>query len=177
MYSFDTESRNRLVQGLYKQGGTSNVLNNSVHLLTLTDDRLVIKGYERTIKRTKPSDMNIEHELQKEDPSDEVIQHDLLDISVNVLYHRGRFVNDVTIEQSVVLSGSFNPFHYGHQSLMDKAQDFLNLPYRVYELSVKNADKGKINSEEVVKRISSIPDPVMLTCSALFTEKCAFIKE
>ncbi len=53
--------------------------------------------------------------------------------------------------QGALLSGSFNPLHWGHVALAQAAADHLDLPV-AFELPVINADKGTLTAAEVQRR-------------------------
>ena len=66
-------------------------------------------------------------------------------------------INSQNIDKpSIILSGSFNPFHKGHEELLKVAE---NLSGRngMLELSIYNVDKSPINEEEIINRILKIP--------------------
>jgi len=68
---------------------------------------------------------------------------------------------NVIQSKKLILSGSFNPFHYGHLLLMRTAMETTlgqptnEKPYAVFELSIFNVDKPALSIEEVCKRIAS----------------------
>ena len=72
----------------------------------------------------------------------------------------------------VILSGSFNPFHIGHNKLLTVAER-LSGRNGVLELSVLNVDKSKINGGIIMDRISKIPSnfSILLSRNATFLEK------
>ena len=70
-----------------------------------------------------------------------------------------------------VLSGSFNPLHCGHETLLRVAGKFLGVPV-AYELPVVNADKPPLAPDEVQRRVDQFRRyPVILTRAPLFVEK------
>ena len=75
-----------------------------------------------------------------------------------------------------VLSGSFNPLHEGHESMADAASRILGTPV-VYELSVANADKPPLQSEEVRRRVAQFAGKgdLVLTRVPVFYEKAALL--
>ena len=46
------------------------------------------------------------------------------------------------VTNHVVLSGSFNPIHKGHQLLLEAASKKCGVSDTCFEMSLKNADKG-----------------------------------
>jgi hypothetical protein len=71
----------------------------------------------------------------------------------------------------VILSGSFNPLHCGHETMLRVAGKFLGLPV-AYELPVVNADKPALTPREIERRLwQSRRYPVILTRVPLFREK------
>ncbi len=75
-----------------------------------------------------------------------------------------------------VLSGSFNPLHEGHESMADAASRILGTPV-AYELSVANADKPPLQSEEVRRRVAQFAGKggIVLTRVPVFYEKAALL--
>ena len=75
------------------------------------------------------------------------------------------------------LSGSFDPFHVGHDELAKTASAFLGSPV-VLELSVTNVDKPPIKEEEVRKRIEQFRGSwdVALTCAPTFVQKAGLFR-
>lgn len=72
-----------------------------------------------------------------------------------------------------VLSGSFNPLHCGHETMLRVAGKFLGTPV-AYELPVINADKPPLAPNEIQRRVDQFRrDPVILTRAPLFVEKAA----
>ncbi|KDD72772.1 hypothetical protein H632_c2918p0 [Helicosporidium sp. ATCC 50920] len=74
------------------------------------------------------------------------------------------------------LSGSFNPLHRGHTSLLEAAAALRPGMEPCFELSVGNADKGMLEVDEVWRRMEQFAEarlPVVVTQAPLFTEKAA----
>ncbi len=72
----------------------------------------------------------------------------------------------------IILSGSFNPFHIGHNNLLTAAEK-LSGRNGILELSIYNVDKLKINDEKIMNRISKMPKDysILLSRNATFIEK------
>ncbi len=53
------------------------------------------------------------------------------------------------VRNVVMLSGSFNPLHLGHEGIVEQALKRLELPCEnyVYEVAVNNVDKSQIGIE------------------------------
>ena len=75
-------------------------------------------------------------------------------------------------EQALLYPGSFNPFHRGHQGLLDAAQQ-VSGRMGTLELSIINADKKPLEQEEVAARLHQIPAhlPVVVTRAPTFLDK------
>lgn len=80
-----------------------------------------------------------------------------------------------------ILSGSFNPLHCGHETLLRVAGFYLRLP-AAYELPVVNADKPALLPNDVERRAGQFRRyPAILTRVPLFTQKaelfpgCTFV--
>ncbi|REJ74975.1 MAG: hypothetical protein DWQ34_07220 [Planctomycetota bacterium] len=70
-----------------------------------------------------------------------------------------------------VLSGSFNPLHYGHVELRLIAQSILQGAV-AYELPLVNADKPPVDLEEAVIRVEQKFDaPLAVTTAPVFLQK------
>jgi hypothetical protein len=77
---------------------------------------------------------------------------------------------------AVVLAGSFNPLHYGHEGMLAAAARITGrLP--AYELSVTNVDKPPIPRAEVERRLAQFRGKarVVLTRAPTFPEKSALM--
>ncbi len=95
----------------------------------------------------------------------------------------GTQVADARISDAVIMAGSFNPLHAGHEKLARAASETLGggLPV-VYELSITNVDKPQLALSEVRRRLSGFLGfaPIAATRTATFHEKaklapgCAF---
>eukprot|EP01129_Flabellula_baltica_P002663 TRINITY_DN1247_c0_g1_i3.p1 TRINITY_DN1247_c0_g1~~TRINITY_DN1247_c0_g1_i3.p1 ORF type:complete len:338 (+),score=47.38 TRINITY_DN1247_c0_g1_i3:367-1380(+) len=69
----------------------------------------------------------------------------------------------------VILSGSFNPFHYGHQNLLITSCAMLELP-GIFEFSVTNADKkNKVTTDVALDRTSQFAGECAVIVSNLPT--------
>jgi hypothetical protein len=80
-----------------------------------------------------------------------------------------------------LLSGSFDPLHCGHETLLRVAGNMLNLPV-AFELPIVNADKPPLVPNEIERRVARFRRyPVILTRAAMFVEKaelfpgCTFV--
>lgn len=110
-----------------------------------------------------------------------VERHDEPD-AVNLLLNG--LVNSVTVRpdrrrtahepfSGALLSGSFNPLHCGHETMLRVAGRFTGLP-AAYELPVINADKPPLSANEVERRVDQFRQyPVILTRAPLFVDKAA----
>ncbi|HBO87141.1 MAG TPA: hypothetical protein DD620_00115 [Verrucomicrobia bacterium] len=80
--------------------------------------------------------------------------------------------------QGLFLSGSFNPFHMGHQGLLDAAIEVSDRS-GCLELSIENVDKPVLDMSTVVDRLAGIPEqvPVLLTRAPTFLEKAELFPE
>ena len=106
--------------------------------------------------------------------------------SVDRLYAEelGALVMDVDGTQSealpkkpLVLAGSFNPIHHGHQSLLLAAMSMTgNKGY--YEISIRNVDKPLLPKKELSKRAEQVLKDgrsLILTSAPRFTEKSSIL--
>lgn len=76
-----------------------------------------------------------------------------------------------------LLSGSFNPLHCGHETMLRVAGRFTKLPV-AYELPVVNADKAPLAANEVQRRLDQFRQyPVILTRAPLFVDKAALFPD
>lgn len=98
-----------------------------------------------------------------------------------VVHGDGRQIADETF-RGVVLSGSFNPLHDGHESLAKAASKIVGSPVS-YEISVTNVDKPPLSDDEIRRRLTqfSEDDTVILTRATVFYKKadllpgCTFV--
>lgn len=78
-------------------------------------------------------------------------------------------IND-SVGQLVIVPGSYNPFHVGHEKMIHLAEQILGAnPY--IELSTLNADKGVLDYFEVKNRLDSVPFDKILTTASTFKDK------
>jgi hypothetical protein len=76
------------------------------------------------------------------------------------------------IENSVILSGSFNPVHDGHMKLLNYSSEKLKMN-KYYEISLSNVDKDDIQIEELIKRIKKFntDEKIIISKSSKFIHK------
>lgn len=75
-----------------------------------------------------------------------------------------------------ILSGSFNPRHFGHDGLRLAAADHLNEVVG-FELPIVNADKPPLDDISLAQRLEQFHEPVVLTGAATFVEKSNILPE
>ena len=92
-----------------------------------------------------------------------------------------KFLNNSDLKSSVgssfnsseclLLPGSFNPFHLGHQGLFEVAEK--SKASRFLELSLTNVDKPELDINSVLMRLNNIPEeiPIILTRALNFYGK------
>lgn len=78
------------------------------------------------------------------------------------------------------MSGSFNPFHQAHSDIAELAAKMFSYSKTniVYELAITNADKGKIDLQNIHDRIKPMLEQnftVCITNLPFFTYKNRFI--
>jgi nicotinamide mononucleotide (NMN) deamidase PncC len=85
----------------------------------------------------------------------------------------GRHAADESVH-GVLVSGSFNPLHVGHEGLAHAASQLLGLP-AVFELPVLNADKPPLGYAEIERRLDQFRGryTVALSREPLFVGKAA----
>lgn len=93
-----------------------------------------------------------------------------------------KFLNNSDLKSSVgssfnsseclLLPGSFNPFHLGHQGLFEVAEKKVKRA-GFLELSLTNVDKPELDINSVLMRLNNIPEeiPIILTRAPTFMEK------
>ncbi len=93
------------------------------------------------------------------------------------VYDHGR-VRTTDISPQVLLSGSFNPLHYGHKKLADVASRQLGKPV-AFEISVTNVDKPPLAQDDVLRRLSQFAGrhPLYLTNAPRFVDKARLFPE
>lgn len=75
-------------------------------------------------------------------------------------------------DQAILLPGSFNPLHKGHEGLLLAAEQVAGRE-GILELSVTNVDKPPLSIIEIERRLLQMKGvySVVLTCAPTFTEK------
>lgn len=87
---------------------------------------------------------------------------------------------NVRLDNSVLLAGSFNPLHHGHQQLLDAALATVAVDgaLGVFELSVSNCSKSDIGNLELYLRAKQFFDAgrsLLLTNKPYFRDKVNFV--
>jgi nicotinic acid mononucleotide adenylyltransferase len=87
---------------------------------------------------------------------------------------------NVRLDHSVLLAGSFNPLHHGHQQLLDAAIGTVALDgvLGVFELSVSNCSKSDIDNRELYARAKQFVDAgrsLLITNKPYFRDKVNFV--
>jgi hypothetical protein len=103
------------------------------------------------------------------DPVGELLAGSIDAVTIDAL---GRRVLGAPPALGLVYPGSFNPLHFGHESLAAAAERVCKLPL-IYELAVVNAEKSPLGRGELERRL--VPfwrrHPVALTRAPLFADK------
>lgn len=97
--------------------------------------------------------------------------HELINGRISMVeFSRGQIYADAPRSKRVYLSGSFNPVHDGHRTLLDAAcaaRTAHGGPSEgCFELSIGNADKGLLPEDEIMRRVrqfTSADLPVVVT--------------
>lgn len=93
----------------------------------------------------------------------------------------GQRIADAPVN-GALLSGSFNPLHYGHEQLLGAAASLLGVP-AAFELPIRNADKPPLSYGEIERRLAQFRGryTVVLGHAPLFVDKadrypgCTFV--
>ncbi|KAH0477680.1 MAG: hypothetical protein KVP17_001734 [Porospora cf. gigantea B] len=97
----------------------------------------------------------------------------LLYIAKGLWWHRGPLGNSTLF----ILSGSFNPVHHGHHEMLrhvagQETGSFL------YELCIRNADKGEVSFEELKSRLGNFTSgAVIITNAPRFIDKVRLLRQ
>ena len=107
------------------------------------------------------------------------IYADLLNNRIKFYSYNDDIKNEnYNLNNSLILSGSFNPLHEGHIELLKaSSKEFKKNP--LYEISIKNVDKSKINFNDLINRINQFKSlgKLVVTNSAKFEEKSNIFKK
>ena len=107
------------------------------------------------------------------------IYDDLLNNRIKFYSYNDDVKNEnYNLNNSLILSGSFNPLHEGHIELLKaSSKEFKKNP--LYEISIKNVDKSKINFNDLINRINQFKSlgKLVVTNSAKFEEKSNIFKK
>ncbi len=76
----------------------------------------------------------------------------------------------------IVVPGSFNPLHEGHDALLAAARR-RTAGQAAYEISIANVDKPALSADELVARVARVPRyaPVVVTNAPTFVEKARLL--
>ena len=82
------------------------------------------------------------------------IYADLLNNRIKFYSYNDDIKNEnYNLDNSLILSGSFNPLHEGHIELLKaSSKEFKKNP--LFEISIKNVDKSEINFNDLMDRIN-----------------------
>ena len=107
------------------------------------------------------------------------IYDDLLNNRIKFYSYNDDVKNEnYNLNNSIILSGSFNPLNEGHIELLKaSSKEFKKNP--LYEISIKNVDKSKINFNDLINRINQFKSlgKLVVTNSAKFEEKSNIFKK
>ena len=107
------------------------------------------------------------------------IYDDLLNNRIKFYSYNDDVKNEnYSLNNSIILSGSFNPLHEGHIELLKaSSKEFKKNP--LYEISIKNVDKSKINFNDLINRVNQFKSlgKLVVTNSAKFEEKSNIFKK
>ena len=107
------------------------------------------------------------------------IYADLLNNRIKFYSYNDDIKNEnYNLNNSLILSGSFNPLHEGHIELLKaSSKEFKKNP--LFEISIKNVDKSEINFNDLMDRINQFKSlgKLVVTNSAKFEEKSKIFKE
>ena len=107
------------------------------------------------------------------------IYADLLNNRIKFYSYNDDLKNEnYNLNNSLILSGSFNPLHEGHIELLKaSSKEFKKNP--LFEISIKNVDKSEINFNDLMDRINQFRSlgKLVVTNSAKFEEKSKIFKE
>ena len=107
------------------------------------------------------------------------IYADLLNNRIKFYSYNDDIKNEnYNLNNSLILSGSFNPLHEGHIELLKaSSKEFKKDP--LFEISIKNVDKSEINFNDLMDRINQFKSlgKLVVTNSAKFEEKSKIFKE
>ena len=107
------------------------------------------------------------------------IYADLLNNRIKFYSYNDDLKNEnYNLNNSLILSGSFNPLHEGHIELLKaSSKEFKKNP--LFEISIKNVDKSEINFNDLMGRINQFKSlgKLVVTNSEKFEEKSKIFKE
>jgi len=107
------------------------------------------------------------------------IYDDLLNNRIKFYSYNDDVKNEnYNLNNSLILSGSFNPLHEGHIELLKaSSKEFKKNP--LFEISIKNVDKSEVNFNDLMDRINQFKSlgKLVVTNSAKFEEKSKIFKE
>ena len=107
------------------------------------------------------------------------IYADLLNNRIKFYSYNDDLKNEnYNLNNSLILSGSFNPLHEGHIELLKaSSKEFKKNP--LFEISIKNVDKSEINFNDLMDRINQFKSlgKLVVTNSEKFEEKSKIFKE
>ncbi|MGA2231671.1 MAG: hypothetical protein ABSH22_12295 [Tepidisphaeraceae bacterium] len=118
------------------------------------------------------SDEKIIRDVRAEaDPVEQLLAGAISAVTIDGL---GRRISGAPPGVGLVYPGSFNPLHFGHESLAAAAERICKLPL-IYELAVINAEKSPLQRPELERRLAPFwrRHPVALTRAPLFADKAA----
>ena len=79
-------------------------------------------------------------------------------------------------KERVILSGTFNPLHWGHESLLGVGSWITKLP-PYYEMSITHSDKSNVGWDELISRQLQFQNksPLLITSAPYYFEKAELL--
>jgi hypothetical protein len=143
--------------------------------------------YELALDHINRVEPELPPEVTLHDKDENIDIFNLLRLQPNKFFNilltkNGAVQLNTVLEQSVILSGSFNPLHEGHISIAKRTADICKIPHSniYYELSIVNADKGTIDTESIIQRADQFRNlglNLILSTRPLFKDKNIFLKD
>jgi len=142
-----------------------------LHLWTFDSSQEALAFLVSTVSQLLSKDSLISSSKQHVTSRQDLFHDHQSDQRIWTLNEDKQFISSTTTGKTGILSGSFNPLHFGHQRMREAAMEILESEV-VYEMTLRNADKPPLDYLSLSARAAQFSaGELLLTAAPTFREK------